>query len=141
MFQVSALTGFGSWNNITVTLPATYDITDEVLSPNSALATLIINSNGTGSGTLAVNFNWARPNFTGVGNDYEVILSVSFSSGGGTLSGTVDTWLPLTTNRSWTLTKDNLGTATRICVVSIRRIGGQTESQMVPTFSATVNNE
>ena len=138
--SVSNLTGFGSWNNITVVLPTTLTPTDTVTYPTVANASLAITSSGTGTSTGEGNFNWARPAFTGVGADYEVQMTVSSGEGFSAGSSATDTWLSLDTSRAWHVVRDAAfpGSTSTVGLLLIRRKGSTvSEGTCVPSFTAT----
>jgi len=80
---------------------------------------------GPSTSTFNLPSNWWTTNpQASVGDDYEVQVTVSATNGIGTLSGdATGAWIPLTTDRSWTLTVTNPGasvTGERTLLVEIR---------------------
>jgi hypothetical protein len=142
-FRTTHLTGFGSWNNFTVVIPASTNPNDAQDAPGPASASIVINSNGTGSTTNDQTFNWVRPAFTGVGQYYEARMTVSFGST--PTSGTMDSWVPLSTNRTWELSiSGNPAIGSSICALQIRQIGSSSsdfvaEATSTVTFSLQLN--
>ena len=81
-----------------------------------------LNSNGTISkddGSLGnyTDTEWVSPTSTGIGSSYEVRATMT---SGVTPSGTFNSWIALSTNRTWTLSRSNLGTTTSSFTLQIR---------------------
>ena len=92
-----------------------------------ANATFIINSDGTTSATTNPSGtentpDWAIPAFAGVGNDYEVRATVQ--SGSTPSTGTVNSWLALSSNRSWSNQTNSNELRTTQLLMEIRPAGG-----------------
>jgi hypothetical protein len=100
-----------------------------VLDPANASATYTLASSGTGSATGVVSWSWL---LSGVNTDYEVratlIGGVSLSS------GTVDTWLLMSSSRSWNNGQISIGSRESELLIEIRRA-----SDSVVIDSAIVN--
>lgn len=105
------------------------DGNDIEVTPTQAEVVLTINRNGTisGSGNFASpNGNWITPANATIGDSYEVEFHVV---SGDTPSGTLDTWLALTANRSVSFTTSGIGPETKSCLlrVIIRLVAGSVE--------------
>jgi hypothetical protein len=79
-------------------------------------ASITFNTNGTvtGSGSSSVTPNWYTPTTTNIGSSYWIrasgILEVETNNfGTHSTSGTTDTWLQLSSARSWSVTVDGFG--------------------------------
>lgn len=84
----------GTWKRITgVSLPASM-----YASSTAATASISLNSSGAWSETIGGSGTWLNG---GVNSDYEARVS---NVVGTTLTGTVNTWLALSSTRTWSLT-------------------------------------
>jgi len=96
------------------------NVHDAELSPTDATATMVIGSAGTitfvGNNVPATQ-TWLK---IGVNSDYEVFVT----NGGpdALTSGTVGSWLALTSNRTYTMTETGTATKTASLTVQIRKI-------------------
>lgn len=72
----------------------------------------------------------------GNAGNYEVMLS-SVTGSGGNFAGTVDSWIALSANVTWTLTTIIMGMVTRSGTLNIRPIGGSTLDTAAITFMAS----
>jgi len=98
-----------------------------------------LNSNGTISkddGSLGnyTDTEWVSPTSTGIGSSYEVRATMT---SGVTPSGTFNSWIALSTNRTWTLSRSNLGTTTSSFTLQIRDTATDTVQDSA-SFSFTV---
>lgn len=98
-------------------------ISDVVVSPAGAVATLTIKNDGTistsGNGGSYTDTAWADPTGVGTGDDYEIQVTAT-GSGGTSFTGTLGSWVALTTDKSWTLSQTGTGNGSRDLTVSIR---------------------
>jgi len=112
---------------------------DTVAAPGTAQATCQFESDGdivsitTTSGTVDVG-DWVTPRAVAPGA-YEILAHVN--SGTSPTGSALDTWLALTSNRSWTLTQVGAGSKTVNMTISIR-IGGVTLSSGTFVITVTV---
>jgi hypothetical protein len=68
-------------------------------------------------------------------SDYEVRASIV---SGSLTSGTTGSWLALTSNRTWTVSRDTVGTSTCVFTVEIRKGSGSTLASATITLEAEV---
>lgn len=88
-------------------------------SNNPTTATLNFNVNGAYTGD--VTGRWYIPPATVIGNDFEIYAEeVGGPSGFG---GTFDTWLPLSSARTWQLQKNGIGIVLGSIIFRLRRVG------------------
>lgn len=89
-------------------------------SPNTAQ--IDFNSDGTIAGLETGTDKWhALAPLVAVGADYEIYVTRT----AGTLpTGTMDTWLALSSNRSWSITQSGIGEKRSTILVKIRTTGG-----------------
>ena len=97
----------------------------------TTVVTLAINRNGsmTVSGTGGTEggtepntvVDWFKPEGAAVGDDYEVRITVN---SGSFSTGTVGSWLALSSNRTWTNTFNSIGTETIDFTIEIRPTSG-----------------
>lgn len=87
------------------------------ISPNVAEVSLSIRANGTWNASANASYSgtWM---VRGVNSDFQV--RVTKTSGTATPSGTLGSWLSLTSDRSWTLQKYGTGSSTCTILVEIR---------------------
>lgn len=110
-------------------------VEDTVLDPADASVTYEVNSDGTV--TPPVTQNWWRAGVTpGIGSGYEVRATLQ---SGTTPSGTLGSWLALSSSRAWTLTRTSQGTNTAELLVEIRATSGTVLASAVITLQATVD--
>jgi len=81
-----------------------------------------LNTDGTitkDDGNLAnyTDTEWVSPTSTGIGSSYEVRATMT---SGVTPVGTFNSWIALSTNRTWSLSRSNLGTTTSAFTLEIR---------------------
>jgi len=110
--------------------------THDVINPQDATVSLSLNSSGVltilaDSGT---SYNWV----TGaLPSGYEVRVTATVGS---VSSGTVGSWLPLSTTRTWTVERTILGTKTATLTVEIGLLGASSVLEAgTITMSATVD--
>lgn len=111
-------------------------ISDFAFTPDTATASLTINSDGTitSSGSVSsVSTVWVSPAPTGIGSQFEVRAT---ETSGSLTSGTTDTWLALTSNRVFSLTQASAGFSICDLLIEIRRV-----SNLETVGSATFNLE
>ena len=92
-----------------------YAYSDFQVDPGNASASFSLSSGGVASGTGGVSYNWL---ISGAASAYEVMadnVTGSFSS------GTINTWLPLSSTRTWTRTRTLPGYSSAIARFRIRR--------------------
>ena len=78
--------------------------------------------------------DWIDPKAAAPGT-YEVLATIV---SGSLSSGTTGSWLALTSNRSWSVTRGSLGDATCIITVEIRKGGGATLASATIELTAEV---
>lgn len=78
--------------------------------------------------------DWIDPKAAAPGT-YEARVTVT---SGSLSSGTTGTWLALTSNRTWTVTRDTVGTSTCVFTVEIRKGSGSTLASATITLEAEV---
>lgn len=93
----SAGTWITAWQNISFSLPSSVDATAPK-SGLSATATLTLGSSGTYSGTKSGT--WVTPTSQAAGLDVYVTYTGAY------MTGTFNTWLAMSTSRTWGLTSD-----------------------------------
>lgn len=130
------------YNSIVITVPSgTVDHT--VGAPTDASAGISFASDGTisynaGNSTPGV-FAWATPTSGGIGNSYWILATLNSGltpNGGG--SAAVGSWLPLSSNRSWSQVVTGTGARTCELAISISADGGATT---LASGSITINAE
>lgn len=92
----------------------------EQISTTPATATITFGR----SGVVTYNFgtyNWYTTYVLNVGDQYEILAEVS-TVPSSSFIGTTNVWIPMTSDRSWTLTKAS-GTDVGSLLVSIRKVG------------------
>ena len=130
---------YGTAAGVTVTFDeTTYSPSDFATDPANAIATLAVLTTGVITETGSANGEWtpdAKDSSNGA--DYDVRLSVI---SGFTPTGDVTgSWLPLTSNRSWTIAQASLGQRESTCSIEIRPTGGgSTIDSAGVNFTATV---
>lgn len=70
-------------------------------------------------------YDWVTPTSSAPGS-YVIRATQTSSTGGGTFTGTLNTWQALSTSRTWELSKNNEGTFTRTLTIEISGDGGST---------------
>lgn len=137
---INALAGTlsrGPSDTITVNSGTVTDI--DFISPFSASVLLTYESDGTistfltqGSDNADALGNWIDPLSSAPGN-YEIKATLS----SGTLtSGVTGTWLALTSDRSWSVSRSTTGTTSATLTIEIRDDGGPTLDSGTVTISA-----
>lgn len=106
-------------------------LTASHLSGSTAIAGFRFNPNGTcqtisGSNTFPGG-NWVSP--IGAASQWEIRATVA--SGATPQSGTFSTWLPLTSSRTWTLTRSSTGLISSNLTFEFRRVGGSSAETTV----------
>ena len=89
----------------------------------SSTASITFNSNGTVSSVGNISTyttDWIDPT-SAAPDDYEII---AVPSSGSVSSGTVNQWLPLTSNRTWSKTQSSIGQVSVIIDFKIRKGSG-----------------
>lgn len=104
----------------------------------NAVGTLSMTSAGVASsnGTLPFSYNWL---LAGSGASYDVRVT---PQGGTTLSASgsaLSTWLPMSSDRSWSYSKVGVGEDTVDVLVEIRPTGGSAIASCTVHFDCTVN--
>lgn len=89
---------------------------------STASVFLTLNTNGSiskddGNLSTYTDTEWATPTSTGIGSSYEVKATMT---SGTTPSGTFNSWLALSTARTWSLSRSFLGTTTSGFTLEIR---------------------
>ena len=100
----------------------------DVSSTNPLTGILTFNLNGSISGTVLDR--WYRPPSTVIGNDFEIYAEEIGGPSG--FVGTFDTWLTISSARTWSLQQSGIGAATGQIQFTLRRIG-DTEPTLVVT--------
>lgn len=101
-----------------------------VADPGTATATYSVHLDGTVKNHVPTSLEiWL---LQGVNSDYEVRATLA---SGDTPSGTLATWLLLSTTRSWSLTQSVAGTKTCNLTIEIRRVS---DSVVLDTATATI---
>jgi hypothetical protein len=79
---------------------------------------------------------WYNPNTTGIGSNFWIRVTLS---SGTTPTGSLNSWLQLSTNRSWSVARPTVGTNTSVLAVSIATdaIGANIVATGSYTLSAT----
>jgi len=107
---------------------------DWIIDPGNASCSLTFSNNGVCSGTDHAPYSWL---LSGVAADYELWFQKNL---GDTPSGNLAQWLPLSTSRSFGLTRTVIGTNSCSLVVYIRRASDQVVLAMgQPSLEATVD--
>ena len=86
-------------------------VRDEGPIGGSATASITFNTTGTEVGVgseSSINDTWFSAPFTGVGNQYQIRVSALGSPSGPALN----TWWPLSSARTWSVTRSNVGGTT-----------------------------
>jgi hypothetical protein len=128
----------GTWRQVfSGEVVAISDITSfvDVATPSNATSFYSLNTDGTvtyadsnGTGTLLEN--WVTPTSL-AGAAYEA--RATKVSGNNLTSGTLGTWLPISSNLQWTLTRSSIGSLQTVLTIEIRRA-----SDLIVLDSATV---
>lgn len=84
-------------------------------------ATVTFKSDGTVTRSGGIPANWYQVTTPAIGNDYEVYAELTSGVG---LTGTFDTWLPLSSSQSWSLSNSDPGEVTATILFSLRKNGG-----------------
>jgi hypothetical protein len=101
-----------------------------------------LNSDGTISkddGNLAnyTDTEWVSPTSTGIGSSYEVRATMT---SGVTPVGTFNSWIALSTNRTWSLSRSSLGTTNSAFTLEIRDTATDTvQDSAAITFAVEVD--
>lgn len=110
----------GTWRIVSTRITlSNVNVTRATAFPTDATATYTLLSNGTVDRS-PVGFveNWITPT-SAAGAAYEALLH---QVSGSTITGSaLDTWLPLSSNRAWSLTQAGAGELVAVATVSIRR--------------------
>lgn len=93
-----------------------------------AFASVIFRTDGTvdestNAGTSQIDSatDWVRPDPPGDSGDYDIRATQTGSSGPGSRTGTLNTWLSLSSQRTWTMTRvSGFGTSTWTLNIEIR---------------------
>lgn len=106
-------------------------------SPASASAAVRLTSAGEverslNGGAYANLFTWL---LAGTGAGYECHMTMV---SGTDFTGTLDTWLALSSNRTWSLSQSGIGTTSGVGTLSIRPVGGGVIASCTVTVSAEV---
>lgn len=123
---LSMIGAAGGGGSATITVAA-QSIQGFTVSPTTASATYRLNTNGSvyqkinaGAYTLvSVGPNWCVP--ASQASNYECYVTLISGSG---VTGTLNTWLALSTTRDWTVSQSAVGFKSASLSVGIRRIGG-----------------
>lgn len=100
-------------------------------SSPTASASATFNSNGTitmNTSTLG-NFSgdgWSMITSSGLGSDYQIRAEQISAFGTAIRTGTLNTWLSLSTSRTWSIETSTLGAKNWILSISIRESAGNT---------------
>lgn len=114
------------------------------LSPTPAWAYFSLLSDGThttsatGLSPTTYDGEWMGIPGAFSGGDFEVRVTQTGTVGAGTLTGTLGSWLALSSNRTWELTTTDNSFCSRTFTVEIRRI---TDSFVVATATITLSAE
>lgn len=129
----------GAGSEPTITLNNT-SATAEALDPADATASYQLESDGDvseteGSSGVFVDIgNWIGAAFAPGG--YECMLHVN--SGTNPTGAALDTWLALSSTRTWNLARTSVGLSTSNCTVSIRNAAGVVRATATVDFAANV---
>ena len=104
----------------------------------NAAGTLSMTSAGvaSGNGTFAFSYNWL---LSGLGSSYDVMATLQGSTTltqGGSVLGS---WLPLSSNRSWSYTRSGVGEDVADLLIQLRPTGGSAIASCTVHFDCTVN--
>lgn len=121
----------------TVNITDLYTQKNGLFGVSSALASYDLFSDGTAQavGDSTTNFNWGTPTTAGAGNSYWVRATLS---SGSTPSGTLNTWLQLSTTRGWSVfrSSSSVGTTTSVLTIQIATDSGG--SNIIDTATITL---
>lgn len=90
-------------------------------SPNTAQLSFESNGTITGLTTFTSDKWYLLAPITAIGNDYEIFAT---RTAGVLPSGTLDTWIPLSSAVSWSLTQTGIGEKMSTLTIKIRTLGG-----------------
>lgn len=122
----------------TVNIPSG-NVVDFETQPTDARAEVFFNRDGTVTSDPVgdINSTWISPNSSTVGDNYEIYVA---DSGADVPTGTLDTWVALSSNQSWYLLETGVGTQSCTLTISIRRTGGSTLDTNTINLDATVDS-
>lgn len=104
---------------------------------SSVTASVQYNSDGSVATSPSSSSTWFSPTASGTGDDYEIYVSVS---SGSTPSGTLNTWLALSSARQWSVTDTNDGPSSVTTTLSVQVRDVATETvQDTATVTLTAN--
>jgi hypothetical protein len=119
------------------------DYTDQIGDPGGASSAIRFNTNGSmdwisnGTGTVDIPTGWFFPVATGIGSSYWVRATVT---AGTFSSGTVDTWLALSSARSWSVIR-NAPPGSKSCTATYEIASDSGGTTIVSSASITVTAE
>lgn len=115
----------GAWKEALATVTVSGEpVADSAVSPSGASASLVFRSDGTvdsvtntnGTVQIDASTDWIIPNSAAPGS-YEVQATLN---SGSLTSGTTGSWLALTSDRTWTVSRSGVGTSSANLTIEVR---------------------
>lgn len=125
----------GTWRQFYALVSSVLALTNRSIVALNLVTTCVAGARFSSGGGLSERRNANYTNISGewateavTGGDYEIYAENISSSGVSSSTGTFNTWLSLSSNREWTISRSTVGDALRTIRFTIRKISDHSDS-------------